>query len=487
MTSNKLVFSKALLVAIFAFFFIVFSQNVLATDFIVEHKPIKDRISPDEVASFNITITNLLDTTTSYSVSLNLADFNYWVSYPSAILVEGGSTKSFVFNIVPKPATPIGVYLVNPIFRSQQSKQNIPLSIHLSYDGLFFDFVPNVQAEIKLPETIDPRNSARVSVSLRNRNPLNIEDAELRIISDLFNGVETINIGPLQEISQKEFFFTLDPLQNPGTYDVLVQVYYPRVDRVIASARDVVTIEGYSSTPSKIETSKKLFVTTNNILVENFGNKPATAEVMLSMSSFRKLFSKTSPEAEFVKTDGGSNFLWRPVLEPTEKLTIIVRTNYWPLVIFSILVILIIFLYFKLRSPIVLEKEAVVIDEDIGEGSSDIRIRLFLRNRTSNPVKSISVSDRVIGITEYVESNQLGHVKPSRVTKTSKKGTLLYWDLEELEAYEERIFTYKIKSKLKVVGNLTLPKFKVKFEARGRERQVFSSKPYFRKAKKKTK
>ena len=37
-------------------------------------------------------------------------------------------------------------------------------------------------------------------------------------------------------------------------------------------------------------------------------------------------------------------------------------------------------------------------------------------------------------------------------------------DFETIDAYEERIVSYTIKAKLKIIGNLSLPAVKVKFE-----------------------
>jgi hypothetical protein len=488
MTTKKIsIFGFSSIILASLFFVLVLSQGVFAASFDAELKNINFRISPDEVATYNVTVTNYLETEGRYDFRLSLGDSIGWMSSPSTIVVPPMSSRTIVLRIWPKPSTAIGVYTLNMAVQSQifDESRNVQIPVHISYDGAFFDFVPNVETSLSVPESLDPRSSARIIVKLKNRNPLNLENVEVRVISDLFKGQETIDIGPLQDVPAKEFIFQMDPLQRPGEYEVVAQVYYPRTDRVISQERATVSVVGYSSTPSKLETTRSnLFVVTNIITVENFGNRDATAEVKLAAGWFKKAFSSTNPKAEYVTIDGESSFLWNPVLEPTEQKTIIVRTNYWPLVLSIVFAVVLLFSYFSLRSPIVIEKEAAVIDEDVGEGSSDIRIRLFVRNRSGNSVKNIIISDKVSGITDYVESNQLGHVKPSRVTKTSKKGTLLYWDIDELEPFEERIFTYKLKSKLKVVGDLTLPKAKAKFEfGNNKERNILSEAPFFRKSK----
>ena len=491
-----MVLKKSLLFNVFVLFllalFFAFIPSVSASDVLIERENIDFRISPDETAKYNITITNLEPVDKVFSFGLSISDSLKWVSYPSNVRVPASSEHSFILSVKPNPATPIGVYRLNLNVRSGEFREVLDIPVHLSFDGLFFDFVPNVNTTLSLADEIDPRDNARVLVKLRNRNPLNIEDAELRIRSDLFEGEQVIDIPPGPHLTdadaiEKELVFSMDPLKAPGEYEVVAQIYYPRTDSVISQDRQTVSVRGYSSTPTKLDTSRSaLFIVNHVIEVENFGNREATPEVKLASSWFKNLFSRSDPAASFERIEGENNLVWTPTLSPTEKKTITVTTNYWPLVIAILLIIALVVAYFKLRSPVIVEKEVAVVDEDEEEGSSNLRVRLFIRNRSNNSVNNLTISDKVRGITTYIESNQLGHVKPSRTTKTSKKGTMLFWDLDELEPFEERIFTYKLKSKLRVVGDLTLPRAGAKFETKNkRERRVLSAPPVFRKVKRK--
>jgi hypothetical protein len=487
MRIKKLVLFSISLVLLFS----LLTSPVFAIDFSVERQNINFRIGLDEVAKFNVTVTNYLPQDSIYAFSLPLGDSLNWIMFPSNVQVPALSSETFVLSVTPRAATPTGVYQLNVVVRSDESRQDLPLPIDYSFDGFHSGFTPNLETIVVLPEAYDPRERAIVGIRIRNRNPLDIEEAEIRVLSDLFSGSQKISISPgphrtLSEGLSKEMVFQMDPLQAPGDYEVRVQIYYPKTDRVVSEDAGFVRVKEYSSTPSKLETSSQLFITTHTITVENFGNKDSVAEIRLAGGWIKKLFSTFSLEPEFEHVEGETYFLWTPTLQPTESKVITVRTNYWPLVITILIILLVVFLYFKLRSPVVLDKEVAVIDEDEGTGSSDLRVRLFVKNRTGKSVTNLTVSDKVRGITDYVESTQLGHVKPSRTTKTSKKGTLLFWDLDELEPFEERIFTYKLKSKLKVVGDLTLPKAAAKFESfNSRERRISSSKPFFKKVKKK--
>jgi hypothetical protein len=58
----------------------------------------------------------------------------------------------------------------------------------------------------------------------------------------------------------------------------------------------------------------------------------------------------------------------------------------------------------------------------------------------------------------------------------SRRGTVPRWEMDVLEAYEERIITYRIKSKLTLIGGIRLPSAKATFDAGGgKERITYSN------------
>ena len=66
-------------------------------------------------------------------------------------------------------------------------------------------------------------------------------------------------------------------------------------------------------------------------------------------------------------------------------------------------------------------------------------------------------------------------LKPSRMISADKTHSLLMWNLEVLDPYEERLLTYKLKSQLNIVGNMRLPSSKVKFLTPAGERTYYSN------------
>jgi hypothetical protein len=198
------------------------------------------------------------------------------------------------------------------------------------------------------------------------------------------------------------------------------------------------------------------------------------------MPWYKRMFVSSDPSSEVVRMDGKSYLQWNPSLKPMEVKTITVTTNYRPLILIILIIVLALVLYFVLRSPLILLKEASVIEQD-EHGISEIKVKVFIKNRSRKMLEQITVTDKVPGITEYMESNTLGSMKPSRITKTTAKGTILHWDLDKLDAFEERIITYKLRSKLKFVGDMALPRTRVKFTYGDgkKEKFVISPQPLF--------
>jgi len=116
-----------------------------------------------------------------------------------------------------------------------------------------------------------------------------------------------------------------------------------------------------------------------------------------------------------------------------------------------------------LRSKINVSKRAEAIELEEG-GISKIKITLNIKNRTGKKLEHIKVIEKIPNIAELIKEDYLGTLKPSKILQHDIKGMLLKWDIDELEGYEERMITYKIKSKLSIIGHMSLNPAVVKFK-----------------------
>ena len=108
-------------------------------------------------------------------------------------------------------------------------------------------------------------------------------------------------------------------------------------------------------------------------------------------------------------------------------------------------------------------KGADVMEIEEG-GISKIKVTLNIKNRTKTKIENVSVIEKIPNIANLVKEEYLGTLKPTKVLRHDVKGTLLKWNIDVLEGFEERMITYKIKSKLSILGSLRLSPAVIRFK-----------------------
>ena len=459
--------------------FLIFASTVFAqTGFSVNTEIQNSRITPTDYAQYTVTINNYDLDNRIFSLSLGAAYAPNWIISPSSVEVLGGQEKNITVKVYPKSTTALGSYLLGLKVSDDVDSTKISLPILLTLDAYVSGYPPSVALNVQVPSVQDPREKMKVSVLLRNRNQLDIKNLIVQLSSDIFSKQYNLSLAPRVE-KTNELVFDIPPLQAPGDYNLNVKVTYPQTGRIIAESDSAFTISQYSSINPEFFSKTSWFLTTDTIVMQNNGNYERTKEVAVPANWLERMFISTNLPATLEKVNGQTQLKWVVSLKPTETKQILIEKNYRVLAIIVLLLILALIGYFIFRSPIVILKEAAVVNKD-EEGISEIKVRLFLKNRSRKAVHNITVTDKLLRITELADTHSMGSLRPSKVSKTSKKGTLLYWDLDSLESYEERIITYRINSKLKIVGAVNLPRSRVKFDTgRGKERIKMSSATIF--------
>ncbi|MBU1201030.1 MAG: hypothetical protein KJ583_04385 [Nanoarchaeota archaeon] len=433
---------------------------------------VKKDIFLSETAEFSVTINNFEKIDDIFSFSTQDPS---WVLLTQQIEVPASQNKTFLFKADPNANMALGAHAVLVKIKSLRTNEIRTELIVVNirpYDPVFGEYRPSVQFAASINKEVDPRKKVPVEVYMRNRNALDIEEMEIFIDGKLFQDKIITTLGP-QEEKRTEYLFTIHTLQEPGLYPLDVQLRVK--DVTIASSRQNYEVIGYATMTIDRREKSFLFKKEEVITLENLGNAQKTTKVNLAMNWMERLFTDSDIEAKVVKTPEGITSLeWDITLNPQELKTITVTTNYRTPIILLIIIIIIVILYFVFRSPLMISKEAVVASSSEG-GAEHLKIRLFVKNRTRKIVERISVIDRVPGIAELEKKKTLGTIEPEKVTKHEGKGTIIKWNLDSLEAFEERIITYEIRSKLKIIGNISLPSTRVKFLSGNRERTIYSN------------
>jgi len=482
----KIKYSK-LLLFVFLISLLVIPYFALANDFDVTITSINKNIYPDEYASFNITIFNNLTQEESFNVYTSPS----WLLNLDNSLGSIGinETKSAIIRIKPKSVVKAGKSYSVPLeikaLLSDLSK-NYYLPLYLkSYDSTYGQYVPAISIYSDFEEDVDPREKFELQLRLKNRNALNIENMKIIIDGDLFYKEIQDSLGPQQD-KTLQTSFVLDPMQDAGIHNLNIAI---RINnKTYSTLKETYSIAEFSDIQVSQDKSREFLRTMYDITIVNKGNIKSKKSIELEKNWVERIFLSSNEPYELGTSNGKTVIKWMVELEPNEEKKIIVSNNYRLLFVLAILILLGIYLYFNLRSEAIVKKDAKVLRTKGIEGVSRLKVKLFIKNRTSKKLYDVEVRERMSKLTELIEEKHtLGSPRPSNIIK-GKKSTLVKWNFEYLEPYEERIITYKLEYKLKLVGSVQFPRTIVKFKnLDGKMCMAGSNKPTLNLVKKKRK
>lgn len=450
------------------------SSSVLATSFGVSVNTINNIVLPNGTGVFNITVSNYGD------VQLRMQIFTVdpqWSSKisPGILEVSPDSSASAILELRPHKDISFGTKGMQLFARDLSSgvvyKQGIIISLKNpnSDDG---QYVPSVKLSVDSSLLIDPRNPLPIAVNLQNRNKLDMKNLTIKLfIKDLFFKEEVVHLIPDSELT-KNFLFKLNPLTKAGPQNLVVELFYHNKSvNILTKELNIKEIKDVQETT---DYDGFLFKEVTSLTLKNNGNEVTDYDAKLKTNFFERLFTSKSPNAEIVNTDDGTFYQWIVNLKPGESTTIIKTENYRYLILIIFLVLLTIILYYVYRSSVLGLKEIVALHNNEG-GSSAMKIRIFVKNRSSKTLDGVTVIDTIPRIAEYEKKHYLGSMSPTKVVSSGNKN-LLKWELDVLEPFEERILVYNIKSKLRIIGKISLPNAKIKYLlSSGKEKTVLTT------------
>jgi len=451
--------------------------NAAGDEFNVDVEAINTTILLDQSAVVDVTITNFADMQDFFTISTVAADWT--ISEPRSTLLDPAEAKTLRIYVKPRKKDKLfelyGLWSVQLSIQSRNNPKNVIdqwVSIRVTpYELYQGEYVPAVKLVLNMNETFNPEGGQYVmDVYMINRNALDIQDLTVLIQGDLFSKEYKTELSPLSE-KTNTVYFDIDPFQTPGTYNVKASLIYE--DNVIREESRTFTVTGNPKIKIVNKTEKRIFLRTiKSFTLVNDGNDAGEKKVNFETSYFERIFTTADPKAKYED----SKLKWEIVLEPKEAKTVTVIRDYTILFVIAVILLLIIIAYFAFRSPILIQKEAIIENTSEEGGVSRIKIKIFFKNRSRKAVTKLNVTDKLPRIANLIEEKNLGTLIPSKVIKHEKRGTVLKWSVESIEGFEERIITYRAKSKLQIVGGISLPPSKVSFEtSSGKERSIFSN------------
>lgn len=459
-------------ISFFLFIALLFAVSALAESE-TSVKAIKNSITLEETASFQLSITNNAEVKQSYSIFSFVQGWDIEPDPLSDKIIQNlqpGNTKTTVIKVKPKESFKPGIYNLDLNIESDLGeKYSESLSVYIS-PRKPMDYLPSIKVTIDINKKLNPQEPQSLKLFLENKNPLNLANLVIRLQGDIpeFYKEVSIDLPPLEK-KTIEFTVIPNPFQSPGKY-FLFFVFEKGGETVKVVSQEIEVIPLTPAFQADVTEEKSFLKTVKNILVRNTGNVKNTQNVTFPLSFWENLF--TQSDAETVKKDGQRYLSWEITLSPDGTAALTAVQNYRYPLYFLILVIILVSVYLFIRSPISLTKTASSSAKDAT--LSDLRITLHLKNLTKKPLKNIEVVDLVPGIADIEKSLDLGTLSPQEI-KHTKKGTLVKWRLAEIDAEEDRLITYKIKSRLKIVGAIKLPRAKALFGSEGKRKTAYSN------------
>ncbi len=468
---------RGFLAFLLSFLLLISASSVLASDFSVSVSAVQDTVTNDEPATYELTITN--DQRSADTFRIRAPEIFWSVQskplyhYFGGVDVPAGGSRTVTLLINPIKPIPNGQYRVQLDIDSIDTGDSFQIYpvINIHSSSAPKNYLPSFSRTVEMPQKVDPRKIVPVTVVLENKNPKDISSVIITANSNLISKEWHVPLPPLAHRTFK-LNFSLDEKTAPQKDSI---TWSFRVENTsfdnIKTSYEIVAYD--SVTEQKAPVSSGFMSSTQQVTFENRGNSVATTTAEIKTGLIKKLFSKTTPKSYSVNKPDGMFYAWDLSIAPGEKVTVKVTEDYSILFWLLVLGIVGAICYFIFRSPIVVRKEAAVIGFEEG-GISDIKVILHVKNRTGKQFDNLSIADKVPSIANIVKESEVGSVKPSKTVQT-KDGAIIKWELDKLEKYEERVFSYTIKSKLSILGTFSLPRTQAKYFFNKVEKKVHSN------------
>jgi hypothetical protein len=333
---------------------------------------------------------------------------------------------------------------------NSEIKQNVTLKTYVVSPKDIILIFPEI------PDEIIPGQKYDVKIKFKNRGNVRLENYEILISSD-FPQLQknfVIDFEPKEEITET---ITIKPNEHVSADNHVVNIkVYDIEGKTRGSYSSAFTIRKNENIQEQLDEQNGFLTKTTIITKKNNGNTISDQKIEAKINPISRLFTNTQPDP---KVENGK-YIWNLKLEPGDEFSVEFTTNYKPL-FYGLLIIIIttIILNFLIERTVIIKKRMYKIRKT-ADGHSELKILILLKNGRSKEIHSVKILDVLPSIIEPTE--EFGTLKPEKIQQGTK-GKRLIWEIGSLAPHEERIISYKVKSKIRLIGETTLPQATVHY------------------------
>jgi len=390
---------------------------------------------------------------------------------------EGSYTVYTLTDVIIRPTSPfqlfsgtneIEIFIYPTSQLSERGFYTFTYNVGNTQDKLTTKIV-NLEELIEISsDSINPE-SEQVTFYIQNKEKASVENLKAKFSSVIFETEEEFDLKPFEKT-----YITVDvdpdklKKTEAGTYVVKAEFETEEGKKTV----DGKIYIGEKKSVVTEDDSSGFLIRTRTITKINAGNVNENIKVTIKKNIISRLFSSFNTEPISVDRNGFEiTYTWSQQLGPSEIFTVKANTNY----IFPLLVIIagILIIYgFKrfMQTKIEVKKSVSHIKTKGGEFA--LKVKLAVRAKKS--IENVSLIDRIPAMVKIYK--KFGTLKPDRIDAGNRT---IQWDIGDLNAGEERIFSYIIYSKIGVVGKFSLPAALSVFEVNGEICEVESNHVFF--------
>jgi hypothetical protein len=306
------------------------------------------------------------------------------------------------------------------------------------------------------------------NLTLKNKENVELDSLKMRFKSEFFDFTNLISLKPNEERGIEVV------IDREDTRDLVAGPYVVDVDiegkKKKANIKGVILYlekEGLASN----ELDEGIVIRKKTIEKTNLGNTPIVADASVRKDVFSRLFTSFSVLPDDIKREGlVVSYSWSGELGPNESFVVETKTNYTiPFLLVVFIVIIGLLVKMQSEGVVSVKKRSTLIKTKGGE----FALKVSLRIKAKRHIDKIQIIDSLPGMMKIYE--KFGR-KPDRVDEKSRR---IFWSMERLGKGEERVFSYIIYTKVKVLGRFEIPAATVVYESEGRAYQSRSNKTFF--------